>query len=133
MTFKRRISLVLDASSVCVQNSKTMTFIMCFMIRLSESSLQFKLKINSEERRLHCSVAECFFYCTIVNQISLLQYDEEGQVDMSTVIPMVDGGTEGFKGNARVVIPGISACVECTLDLYPPQVNRNMFVSICTE
>ena len=28
----------------------------------------------------------------------------------------------GFKGNARVIIPGLTACIECTLDLYPPQV-----------
>lgn len=56
-------------------------------------------------------------------QVSLLSYDEDGQLDMSTIVPMVDGGTEGFKGNARVIIPGISACVECTLDLYPPQVD----------
>ena len=35
---------------------------------------------------------------------------------------MVDGGTEGFKGNARLIIPGMNACVDCTLDLYPPQV-----------
>lgn len=55
--------------------------------------------------------------------ISLLSYDADGELDMSTVIPMVDGGTEGFKGNARVILPGISACVECTLDLFPPQVN----------
>ncbi|XP_065583649.1 NEDD8-activating enzyme E1 catalytic subunit-like isoform X2 [Artemia franciscana] len=38
-------------------------------------------------------------------------------------IPLIDGGTEGFKGNARIIIPGKSACIECTLNLYPPQVN----------
>ncbi|XP_074644580.1 NEDD8-activating enzyme E1 catalytic subunit-like [Tubulanus polymorphus] len=54
--------------------------------------------------------------------LSLIQY-ENGVLDQSTVIPMVDGGTEGFKGNARVILPGMTACVECTLDLYPPQVN----------
>lgn len=53
--------------------------------------------------------------------ISLLIY-EDGELDQSSVIPLVDGGTEGFKGNARVILPGITACIECTLDLYPPQV-----------
>uniref|UniRef100_T1J860 NEDD8-activating enzyme E1 catalytic subunit n=1 Tax=Strigamia maritima TaxID=126957 RepID=T1J860_STRMM len=54
--------------------------------------------------------------------ISLLNY-EDGVLDQTTVIPMVDGGTEGFKGNARIILPGMSACIECTLDLFPPQVN----------
>ncbi|CAG5106314.1 Similar to UBA3: NEDD8-activating enzyme E1 catalytic subunit (Pongo abelii) [Cotesia congregata] len=52
--------------------------------------------------------------------ISLLNY-EDNELDHSSVIPLVDGGTEGFKGNARVILPGLSACIECTLDLYPPQ------------
>ena len=55
--------------------------------------------------------------------LSLLSYDDEGVLDETTIVPMIDGGTEGFKGNARVIIPGKTACIECTLDLYPPQVN----------
>ncbi|XP_040061113.1 NEDD8-activating enzyme E1 catalytic subunit isoform X1 [Ixodes scapularis] len=54
--------------------------------------------------------------------LSLLNYDD-GMLDQQSIVPMVDGGTEGFKGNARVILPGMTACVECTLDLYPPQVN----------
>ncbi|KAH6934556.1 hypothetical protein HPB50_025421 [Hyalomma asiaticum] len=42
-------------------------------------------------------------------------------VDQGSIVPMVDGGTEGFKGNARVILPSMNACVDCTLDLYPPQ------------
>lgn len=54
--------------------------------------------------------------------VSLLVY-QDGVLDQSSIIPLIDGGTEGFKGNARVILPGITACIECTLDLYPPQVN----------
>ncbi|UXI22705.1 TP53-regulating kinase-like [Sarcoptes scabiei] len=43
--------------------------------------------------------------------------------EMCNIIPMVDGGTEGFKGNLRVIIPSYNnPCIECTLDLYPPQI-----------
>jgi len=55
--------------------------------------------------------------------ISLLQYDEDGNVEEGSIKPIVDGGTEGFKGNARVILPGKNACIECTMDLFPPQIN----------
>eukprot|EP00088_Acartia_fossae_P008337 TRINITY_DN1397_c0_g1_i1.p1 TRINITY_DN1397_c0_g1~~TRINITY_DN1397_c0_g1_i1.p1 ORF type:complete len:455 (-),score=124.27 TRINITY_DN1397_c0_g1_i1:432-1757(-) len=54
---------------------------------------------------------------------SMLEYDEDGDLDKTTLIPLIDGGTEGFKGNARVILPGLTACIDCTLDLFPPQVN----------
>ncbi|XP_030358054.1 NEDD8-activating enzyme E1 catalytic subunit isoform X4 [Strigops habroptila] len=57
--------------------------------------------------------------------MSFLHY-EDGVLDPSSIIPLIDGGTEGFKGNVRVIIPGMTACVECTLELYPPQVNFPM-------
>lgn len=54
---------------------------------------------------------------------SLLVYEDDGSLDQSTIIPIIDGGTEGFKGSGRVVLPGMTACIECTLDLYPPQIS----------
>ncbi|GAA35647.2 ubiquitin-activating enzyme E1 C [Clonorchis sinensis] len=54
---------------------------------------------------------------------SMVVYTEDGTPDPNTVIPLVDGGTEGFKGHVLVVLYGLTGCLECTLDLYPPQVN----------
>lgn len=42
--------------------------------------------------------------------------------------PLIDGGTEGFKGQARVVIPTITSCLECQLDMHAPRAA----VPLCT-
>lgn len=42
--------------------------------------------------------------------------------------PLIDGGTEGFKGQARVIFPSMTSCIECQLDMHAPRAA----VPLCT-
>jgi ubiquitin-activating enzyme E1 C len=49
-----------------------------------------------------------------MNAMIIGLYDED---DPSTTIFNIDGGTEAFKGQSRVIIPKKTACYECSLDM----------------
>lgn len=52
----------------------------------------------------------------------LVDFDKNGLIKEESVIPFVDGGTEGLRGQSRVIIPFKTSCMSCTQDLAAPRV-----------
>ncbi|EKE41115.1 hypothetical protein ENUP19_0206G0023 [Entamoeba nuttalli] len=44
-----------------------------------------------------------------------------GEIDPNTIIPLIDGGTEGFQGHVMVIVPKVGPCLDCIISLFPPQ------------
>ncbi|KAH8180074.1 thiF family protein [Sarocladium implicatum] len=58
----------------------------------------------------------------------LVSIAEDAGDDPDGIKPLIDGGTEGFKGQARVIFPSMTSCIECQLDMHAPRAA----VPLCT-
>ncbi|XP_063900525.1 NEDD8-activating enzyme E1 catalytic subunit-like [Zophobas morio] len=58
----------------------------------------------------------------------VVRIDLDGKVDESTVIPIIDGGTEGLKGSVQVLVPTKTHCFRCMRGQYP----ETTAVQLCT-
>lgn len=81
-----------------------------------EYYMQFKLIICG----LDSIEARRWINATLVDMV-----DNE---NMESLKPLIDGGTEGFKGQARVILPTFSSCIECQLSMHAPRAA----VPLCT-
>ncbi|CAA2995056.1 NEDD8-activating enzyme E1 catalytic subunit [Olea europaea subsp. europaea] len=99
-----RVSGVNIMSHFCRIQDKPLNFYRDFSIIV--------LGLDSIEARSYINAVACDF----------LEYDSDDNPLEETVKPMVDGGTEGFKGHARIIVPGTTPCFERTIWLFPPQV-----------
>ncbi|EME38279.1 hypothetical protein DOTSEDRAFT_75744 [Dothistroma septosporum NZE10] len=60
-----------------------------------------------------------------INATLVGMVDPENQESLK---PLIDGGTEGFKGQSRVILPTMTSCIECQLDMHAPRAA----VPLCT-
>lgn len=60
-----------------------------------------------------------------INSTLVGMVDEENNESLK---PLIDGGTEGFKGQSRVIYPTMTSCIECQLDMHAPRAA----VPLCT-
>lgn len=56
----------------------------------------------------------------------IVEFDENNNPIKETIPALIDGGTEGFRGQSRVIRPYETACFECTMDSMAPQVKYNL-------
>lgn len=60
----------------------------------------------------------------------LVSTDDDGNIDPESIIPFIDGGTEGFLGQCRLFVPMMSSCFECSVGtMTPPKVFQSCTIA----
>ncbi|KAI1098691.1 hypothetical protein F4804DRAFT_114966 [Jackrogersella minutella] len=88
--------------------------------RIQEFDEDFYMQFQIVVCGLDSIEARRWINATLVNMVDM--------DDQDSLKPLIDGGTEGFKGQTRVVFPTLTPCIECQLDLYTPRAA----VPLCT-
>lgn len=77
--------------------------------KIQDQSISFYKQFSLVICGLDSVEARRWINATLVNMV-----DEN---DFESLKPLIDGGSEGFRGQSRVIIPTITACYECSLDM----------------
>ncbi|KAI0483176.1 NEDD8-activating enzyme E1 catalytic subunit [Xylariaceae sp. FL0804] len=88
--------------------------------RIQEFDEDFYMQFQLVVCGLDSIEARRWINATLVNMVDMENQD--------SLKPLIDGGTEGFKGQTRVIFPTLTPCIECQLDLYTPRAA----VPLCT-
>jgi NEDD8-activating enzyme E1 len=88
--------------------------------KIQDKDEEYYMQFNLIICGLDSVEARRWINATLVNMV-----DEENSESLK---PLIDGGTEGFKGQARVILPTITSCYECSLDML----HRQTVFPICT-
>ncbi|PBP26913.1 putative NEDD8-activating enzyme E1 catalytic subunit [Diplocarpon rosae] len=88
--------------------------------KIQDKDDDFYMKFNIVICGLDSIEARRWINSTLVNLV-----DGENPESLK---PLIDGGTEGFKGQSRVIFPTVTSCIECQLDMHAPRAA----VPLCT-
>jgi len=88
--------------------------------KIQDKDEEYYMQFNIVICGLDSVEARRWMNATLVNMV-----DPENPESLK---PLIDGGTEGFKGQARVILPTFTSCYECSLDML----NKQTAFPICT-
>ncbi|KAL9124436.1 MAG: hypothetical protein Q9217_006235 [Psora testacea] len=88
-----------------------------------------KIQDKGEEYYMQFNVIVCGLDSVEARRwINATLIDMVDQDNFESMKPLIDGGTEGFKGQARVILPTMTSCIECQLEMHAPRAA----VPLCT-